>query len=142
MCHPGPHSDQGKIQIISHASRQLKGNEKNYTKFLLETATATWGMDNFIEYLKGSRFTLYKDLTNETTLGTTQIKTLNRLRTTMIDHDIEVQDRQKSDLPKFLKKRQMEEKQKQKDSDQVQAVNKVIHVDLIKADPHPDAASG
>jgi hypothetical protein len=29
---------QGKIQIISHASRQLKENEKNYTRFLLETA--------------------------------------------------------------------------------------------------------
>jgi hypothetical protein len=33
----------GKIQIISHASRQLKENEKNYTKFLLETAAAAWG---------------------------------------------------------------------------------------------------
>jgi Reverse transcriptase (RNA-dependent DNA polymerase)/RNase H-like domain found in reverse transcriptase len=49
---------QGKIQIISHASRQLKENEKNYTRFLLETAAAAWGMDNFNEYLKGSRFTL------------------------------------------------------------------------------------
>ena len=40
-------NDQGKIQIISHASRQLKENEKNYTKFLLETPAAAWGMDNF-----------------------------------------------------------------------------------------------
>ncbi len=48
-----------KVQIISHASRQLKENEKNYTKFLLETATAAWGMDNFNEYLNGSRFILY-----------------------------------------------------------------------------------
>jgi hypothetical protein len=31
---------QGKIHIISHASRQLKENEKNYTRFLLETATS------------------------------------------------------------------------------------------------------
>jgi hypothetical protein len=78
-------------------------------KFLLETAAAAWGMGNFNEYLKGSRFTLYRDLTNETTLGTTQLKTLNRLRNTMIEHDFEVQDRQKADLPDFLKKRQPEE---------------------------------
>jgi hypothetical protein len=88
-------SDQGKIQIISLASRQLKENEENYTKFLLETAAAAWGMDNFNEYLKGSKFTLYKDLTTETMLGTTQLKTLNWLRTTMIDHDFEVQDQQR-----------------------------------------------
>jgi hypothetical protein len=98
--------NQGKIQIILHASRQLKENEKNYTRFLLETAAADWGMDNFNEYLKGSKFTLYRDVTTETTLGTPQLKTLNRLKNTMIDHDFEVQDRQKSDLPDFLKKRQ------------------------------------
>jgi len=99
---------QGQIQIISHASRQLRENEKNYTKFLLETAAAAWGMDNFNEYLKGSRFTLYRDLTTETTLGTTQLKTLNRLRNTMIDHDFQTLDRQKADLPYNLKKSQIE----------------------------------
>jgi hypothetical protein len=104
-------SDLGKIQIISHASRQLKENERNYTRFLLETTAAAWGMDNFNEYLKGSKFTLYKDMTTETTLGTTQLKTLNRLRNTKIDHDFEVQDRQKVDLPDFLKKRLMWEGQ-------------------------------
>jgi hypothetical protein len=132
-------SDQGKIQIISHASRQLKENEKNYTKFLLEIAAAAWGMDNFNEYLKGSRFTLYKDLTTETTLGTTQIKTLNRLKTTIIDHNFEIQDRQKSDLPIFLKKRQTEEESK--DSDQDRAANKIIHVNLISADRNITEAS-
>ncbi len=124
----------GKTQIISHASRQLRENEKNYTRFLLETAAAAWGMDNFNEYLKGSRFTLYRDRTTETTLGTTQLKTLNRLRNTMIEHDFEIQDRQKADLPDFLKKRQIEEETRS--SGQDQAFNKVIHVDLIKADPH------
>jgi hypothetical protein len=74
-------------------------------------------MDNFNEYLKGSKFTLYKDLTTETTLGTTQIKTLSRLRTTMIEHDFEIQDRQKLDLPDFLKKRQTEEGQKDPNQD-------------------------
>ncbi len=56
----------GKIQIISHASRQLKENEKIYTRFLLETAAAAWGMDNFNKYLNGSRFILYKDPITET----------------------------------------------------------------------------
>jgi hypothetical protein len=98
-------NEQGKIQIISHASRQLKENEKNYNKFLLETAAATWGMDNFNEYLNGSKFTLYKDTTTKATLGTTQLKTLNWLQATMNDHDFEVKDRQQLDLPDFLKKK-------------------------------------
>ncbi len=132
-------SNLGKIQIISHASRQLKENEKNYTRFLLETATAAWGMDNFNEYLKGSKFTLYRDLTTETTLGTTQLKTLNRLRNTMIDHDFKIQDRQKADLPDFLKKRQMCERQE--DTKQNRAFNKVIHVDLINADTNSNVTS-
>jgi hypothetical protein len=68
---------QGKIRIISHASRHLRENEKNYTRFLLETAATAWGMDNFNEYLKGSKFTLYRDGATDTTLGTTQLKTLN-----------------------------------------------------------------
>jgi hypothetical protein len=54
--------EHGWVQIISHAFRLLMKNEKNYTKFLLKTAATTWGMDNFNEYLKGSKFTLYKDL--------------------------------------------------------------------------------
>jgi hypothetical protein len=67
------------------------------------------GMDNFNKYLKGSKFTLYRDSANETTLGTTQLKTLNRLRNTMIEHDFEIQNRQKAELPDFLKKTQIEE---------------------------------
>ncbi len=133
-------NNQGKIQIISHASRQLKENKKNYTRFLLETAAAAWGMDIFNEYLKGSKFILYRDITTETTLGTTQLKTLNRLKNTKIHHDFEVQDRQKSDLPDFLKKRQTWEGQE--DSEQNRAFNKVIHVDLINADLHLNEASG
>ncbi len=124
----------GKIQIISHASRQLRENEKNYTRFLLEMAAAAWGMDNFNVYLKGSRFMIYRDLTTETTLGTTQLKTLNRLKNTMIEHNFKIQDRQKVDLPDFLKKRQIEEGREISGRDQ--AFNKVIHVDLINANPH------
>jgi hypothetical protein len=121
----------GQIQIISYASRQLRENEKNYTKFLLEMAAAAWGMDNFNEYLKGSRFTLYRDLTTETTLGTTQLKTLNRLRNTMIDHDFKTLDRQKADLPYSLNTRQTGNEPELSGIDQ--AFNKVIHVDLIDA---------
>jgi hypothetical protein len=91
-------------------------------------------MDNFNEYLKGTRFTLYRDIATETTLGTTQLKTLNRLRNTMVEHDFEVQDRQKADLPDFLKKRQIEEGREI--SGRNQAFNKVIHVDLINTIPH------
>jgi hypothetical protein len=91
-------------------------------------------MNNFNEYLKGSRFTLYRDLTTETTLGTAQLKTLNWLRNTMIEHNFKIQDRQKADLPDFLKKRQIEEGRKI--SGRNQAFNKVIHVDLINTIPH------
>jgi hypothetical protein len=97
-------------------------------------------MDNFNEYLKGSKFTLYKDITTEATLGTTQLKTFNRLRTTMIDHDFEVQDRQKSDLPDFLKKKQTLEEQR--DPAQDRAFNKTIHVNLINADTDQNETSG
>jgi hypothetical protein len=67
-------NNQNQIQVISNASRQLKENEKNYTPFLLETAAAVWGMDNFNKYLKGSPFTLYMDPTVAPDLGTTQMK--------------------------------------------------------------------
>ncbi len=97
-------------------------------------------MDNFNEYLKGLKFTLYRDLTTETTLGTTQLKTLNRLRNTMIDHDFKIQDRQKADLLDFLKRRQMCEGQE--DVKLNQAFNKVIHVNLINAGTNSDGTSG
>ncbi len=88
----------GGMQIISHASRQLKENEKNYTKFLLKAAATTWGMDNINEYLNGSRFILYKDTNTETNLGNTKVKTLNRLKMAMSEHDFEVQ------LARFIEK--------------------------------------
>jgi hypothetical protein len=47
----------GKFYAISFASCQLKDHEKNYSPFLLEAATAVWGMDHFNEYLKGKKFT-------------------------------------------------------------------------------------
>jgi hypothetical protein len=52
----------------------------------------------------------------------------------MIEHDFKIRNRQEADLPDFLKKRQ--NKEETGISGQNQAFNKVIHVDLIKADPH------
>jgi hypothetical protein len=49
----------------------------------------------------------------------------------MVEQDFEVQDRQKADLPDFLKKRQIEKGQDISGPNQV--FNKVIHVDLIEA---------
>jgi hypothetical protein len=56
----------------------------------------------------------------------------------MIEHDFEIQDRQKADLPDFLKERQIEEGREISGRDQ--AFNKVIHVDLINANLHPEAS--
>jgi hypothetical protein len=57
----------------------------------------------------------------------------------MVEHDFEVQDWQKADLPDCLKKRQIE---KGRDiSGPNQAFNKVIHVDLIKANSHGSESS-
>jgi hypothetical protein len=57
----------------------------------------------------------------------------------MIEHDFEIRDRQKADLPDFLKKRQFEEERE--NSGRNQAFNQVIHVDLINADHHSPNAS-
>jgi hypothetical protein len=132
----GQRNKTGKIQIISHASRQLKENEKNYTKFLLKTAAATWGMDNFNEYLNGSKFILYQDPITETKLGTTQVKTLNRLKTTMNDHKFEIKDKQKSDLPDFLKERQNIAEPGR--ASQTIDFNIIVHVDTINTHTKPD----
>jgi hypothetical protein len=48
----------------------------------------------------------------------------------MIDHDFQTMDRQRSDLPNFLKKSQIKH-----GLEMDQAFNEVIHVDLIEADP-------
>jgi hypothetical protein len=63
--------NKDQIKIISHASRQLKENKTNYTSLLLEMAAAAWGMDNFNEYLKGSKFTLYMDQVTEQNMDNT-----------------------------------------------------------------------
>jgi hypothetical protein len=84
-------------------------------KFLLEAAAATWGMDNFNEYLNGSKFILYKDAITETGLGTTQVK---------------------SDLPDFLKKGKNDTTQVC--VSQPVTFNKTVHVDTICTKTKPE----
>jgi hypothetical protein len=131
-------NDQNKVQIISHASRQLKENEKNYTPFLLETAAAVWGMDNFKKYLKGVRFCLYMDPTTEPNLGNTQLKTLNRLKTAMSEHNFNTRNRQNAYLPPCLKQKQTDTQKDQHASNQ--NFNKTIHVDTFQEDYHQNQA--
>jgi hypothetical protein len=62
-------------------------------------------------------------------MGTTQLKTLNRLKNTMIEHDFQTRDRQKANLPPSLKTGQITN-----ESEPGITFNEVIHVDLIKTD--------
>jgi hypothetical protein len=64
------------------------------------------------------------------------VKTLNRLKTTMSDHEFEVKDRQRSDLPDFLKKRQniVEPGQVYQST----TFNRIVHVDTINTHTTPD----
>jgi hypothetical protein len=57
----------------------------------------------------------------------------------MTEHDFEVQDRQKSDLPNFLKKQQ---KQEPRRLDHNQTFNRTIHVDLIDIQTDTDKSPG
>jgi hypothetical protein len=96
--------EKGDIQIISHASRQLKDNKKNYPPFLFKASASVWGMDNFNEYLKGSKFIIYTDPTPTPDLGTTQTKTWNRLQTAMSEYNFLTKNRQQANLPTHFKK--------------------------------------
>ncbi len=87
-------------------------------------------MDNFIEYLNGLKFILYKDALTETGLGTTQVKTLNRLKMTMSEHEFKIRDKQESDLPDFLKRGPTNTTQVR--ASQPITFNKTAHVDTIR----------
>jgi RNase H-like domain found in reverse transcriptase len=89
----------GNFYAILFASRQLKDHEKNYSPFLLEAAAAVWGMDFFIEYLKGKRFILYKDHKPLEKLGHLHSKMLNRLQTALLEHDFVIQYKKGSNMP-------------------------------------------
>jgi hypothetical protein len=65
---------KGKFYAISFASCQLKDHEKYFSPFLLEAATAIWGMKFFNEYLWGKQFILYTDHKPLEKLGHLQAK--------------------------------------------------------------------
>ncbi len=75
----------GNFNVISFASRQRKGQEKNYSPFLLEAAAAVWGTDVFNEYLKGNKFILYVDHKPLEKMGHFHTKTISRLKATLLD---------------------------------------------------------
>jgi len=91
--------EEGNFYAISFAYRQLKDHEKNYSPFLLEAATAVWGMDFFNEYLKGQHFILYKDHKPLEKLGHLHSKMLNTLQTALLEHDFVIQYKKGSNMP-------------------------------------------
>jgi len=95
-------------------------------------AAAAWGMENFNKYLKGSRFTLYMDPMTAQDLGNTQVKTLNRLKTAMSDHNFDTRNRQKADLPTFLKQKQTTVQKNHKNNNL--EFNDTINVDTFQED--------
>ncbi len=71
----------------------------NYSPFLLEAATAVWGMDFFNDYLKGKRFILYTDHKPLEKLGHLHSKTMNRLQTALLEHNFVIQYNKGSNMP-------------------------------------------
>jgi hypothetical protein len=68
---------EGNLYTISFGLRQMKNHEKNCSLFLLEAATAVWGIDFFNEYLQGKQFILYTDYKPQT-IESTYIQLLGR----------------------------------------------------------------
>jgi hypothetical protein len=66
---------------------------------LLEAAAAVWGMDFFIEYLKGKRFSLYTYHKPLEKLIHLQSKMLNRLQMVLLEHDFVIQYKKGSNMP-------------------------------------------
>jgi hypothetical protein len=89
----------GKFYAISFASCQLKDHEKNYSPFLLEAATAVWGMDHFNEYLQGKKFIHYTDHKLLEKLGHLHSKMMSRFQTALLEHNFIIQFKKGSDMP-------------------------------------------
>jgi hypothetical protein len=91
--------NDSKFYVIPFAPRQLKDHEKNYSPFLLEAATAVWGMDNFNESLWGKQLILYTNHKLLEKLGHLHNKTLNRLQLALLGHDFVIQYKKGSNMP-------------------------------------------
>jgi hypothetical protein len=92
-------------------------------------AATSWGMDNFNEYLKGSKFTLYMDRITEQNLGNTQVKMFNKLKTAMSEHNFNTENRQEANIPDFLKQKQTNVLEKLIENSL--NFNKTIHIDTF-----------
>jgi len=77
----------GEHCIIAYASWKLQKHERYNKPFLLEMQVAIWGMEHFVTYLRGRRFTLYKDHRPLEKFGKVHTKTLNRLQESMNTFD-------------------------------------------------------
>lgn len=95
--------DKGVEYVVGYASRGLKSFEKNYGAYLLELQAATWGIEYYSTYLKGTRFTLRVDHKPLTTLSNVHKKTLNNLQLLMLTYDFILEYRAGKDnvLPDF-----------------------------------------
>jgi hypothetical protein len=62
-------------------------------------------------------------------MGNTQVKTLNRSKTPMSDHNVNIKNRQKADLPNFLKQKQTNILEQL--SDNTQNFNETVHIDTF-----------
>jgi hypothetical protein len=80
-------------KVIAYASRPLKKHEKNYSAYLVEMATAVWGIEHFDVYLIGKQFTLGTDHRPLEYLGAVNTKTLNRLQHLMLEYDFTIEYR-------------------------------------------------
>ncbi len=89
----------------THHFTHVQTTEGEWTELLtIFTAAEVWGRDNFNEYQKGSRFTLYGDPKPFEPMGNLQNKTFNRLQMTLLEHNFITMNRQNSKLPAELKK--------------------------------------
>jgi hypothetical protein len=72
-------------RVVAYASRGLKEHEKNYPAFLLEKASACWGIDYFDTYLTPPKqFTLCTDHRPLDTMSTVHKKRLTNLQLFML----------------------------------------------------------
>jgi len=76
----------------------LKVHEKNYSPFLLEAVSAVWGKDFVNEYLQGKQFILYMDHKPLEKLVHLYSKTLNRLKTALLEHNFIIQYKKGSNI--------------------------------------------
>jgi hypothetical protein len=89
----------GQHCVITYASRKLQKHECNYTPFLLEMQAAIWGMDHFLTYLRGRKFTLITDHRPLEKLGKVHTKTLNQLQEIMNTYDFDIVYKKGSEMP-------------------------------------------